>query len=316
MKAFSSAFRSRYTRSVEQRTSRLDPDVRRQLADEIESKLKIQQPPGASEEEEVGGDEEAKQEVTDSTLGDSSPSPPPGRDYGEAGGGESFEDEEDETDIAIDELEVSLGESCEALAKSEEAERFLGSRVAKYRSMLENCAKNIDRMAVDADAGERDGLMGETKESDDVEGGGAAATSEALPTEQEIRAMREKHRKDEESLDKVVEMHKSILADVERMRRKIQDLEKKREDILDRRDECRDFLVAAAQAEDAEIMAGGREATGVGSCPLSLPAVGKTHGRDTTSEKETDLETGELLEQNINENEHIPERKEEHSKDT
>jgi len=285
---------------MDQRTARLDPDVRRQLAEEIESTLKV---PASSEENEEKAQEEeggggGGEEIMSPIQAAAAPSPtalaPRSQGFIETEEAiDTFEDadNEDETDIAISELDIALGESRAGLAKSEEAERFLGARVAKYRSMLNERAAMIDRMGSAAGVKESDGLIEETKFGDDVERG--EGTEEFNPTEQELHAMREKHRKDEEALDKVVEMHKNMLIDIEGMRRKILELEQKREDIFNRRNECRDFLIAAAHAEEAEIIAGDGGAMGVGSCPLPLPMRSKPNGPVARNEK--DPETGECL---------------------
>ena len=69
---------------------------------------------------------------------------------------------------------------------------------------------------------------------------------------QELAEMREQQLKDEQALENVVATHRNMLADVERMRRTIVDLEGKREEILHGRDMARDFLIAAAEAEELE----------------------------------------------------------------
>ena len=51
---------------------------------------------------------------------------------------------------------------------------------------------------------------------------------------------------DEANLQSVVELHKSIIAEIETLRRRVEDLTEKRDDIVKKMDECRDFIIDAA----------------------------------------------------------------------
>lgn len=283
MRSFLNTVKSRYDRTISERTQRLDPDVRRELADEVEAALNIH---------DAGGDGSSHHEAGASV------SP----------GAETLTG--DEIGSAVAEIDEALVASRSKVAELERSEQFVGMRCRRYRLALEDRAAELDRLSRAAVAVEMENedRVAPNKEEDagaeeqkDVEGGGdggggggggisaqhprTAATPMRPPkSAHELAEMREQQLKDEQALENVVATHRNMLADVERMRRTIVDLEGKREEILHGRDMARDFLIAAAEAEELEA-AGELQR---GACPLPPANVMRGPGNelDTTAQSE------------------------------
>ena len=242
MRSILDTVKSRYDRTISERTQRLDPDVRRELADEVESALNIDGEGGGS-----GGD------------------------------GTDGRPSADDIDAATAEIDDAIIASRKKLEELERSEQFVGVRCRRYRLALHDRAAELERLTGGAAAGGVDTLPS-NEEQEDVEGGGGESASQypncppvkSPRSAKELAEMQRKQAKDEAALDKVVDTHRTMLANVESMRRKIADLEVKREEILAGRDMCRDFLLAAAEAEELE--AGGELQRG--ACPLT-PTVGR-----------------------------------------
>jgi hypothetical protein len=264
MKSILNTVKSRYDRTISERTQRLDPDVRRELADEVEAALNINGGRG-----ENGPSKEAGSSVSPVARAALT---------------------SDDIDSAIGQIDDALVMSRAKLAELERSEQFVGVRYRRYRLALEDRAAELDRLsraaAVATEIGDEATVPKDedaVREHDDVEGGGdsgrifAERLRTAVPvtkppkSAQELAEMQEKQAKDEQALEKVKETHRKMLEDVERMRRKIFDLEVKRENILTGRDMARDFLIAAAEAEELE--AAGEFERSV--CPLTLSSVAR-----------------------------------------
>ena len=287
MRSFLNTVKSRYDRTISERTCRLDPDVRRELADEVEAALNIH---------DAGGDGSSHHEAGASV------SPGAGTLTG------------DEIGSAVAEIDEALDISRSKLAELERSEQFVGMRCRRYRLALEDRAAELDRLsraAVTAEMEDENCIAPNNEEDagaeeqEDVEGGGdgggggggggisaqhprTAATPMRPPkSAQELAEMREQHLKDEQALQNVVATHRNMLADVERMRRTIVDLEGKRTDILHGRDMARDFLIAAAEAEELEA-AGELQR---GACPLTPANVTRGPGNELDTSTNVDDET-------------------------
>ena len=290
MKSILSTVKSRYDRTISERTQRLDPDVRRELADEVEAALNITSTNIGSEEAPAAG--------ADTPL------------------------TSDEIDSAISQIDEALAASRTKLSELERSEQFVGVRCRRYRLALEDRAAELDRLsraAVGAaEIGDEDEAPNNEEdtsadaEQQDVEGGvdsgdisaqGQHPRTAAVPmsnppkSAQELAEMQEKQAKDEEALEKVIETHRNMLANVERMRRKIGDLEGKREDILAGRDMARDFLIAAAEAEELEA-AGELQR---GTCPLTSTNVNSTTGPPDAISTEDDGTRGTAQSEEVSE---------------
>lgn len=261
MKSILNSVKSRYDRTISERTQRLDPDVRRELADEVEGALNLTSTNPGSEEAPAAGLLSSPGADTPLTS--------------------------DKIDSAISQIDEALVVSRTKLAELQRSEQFVGVRCRRYRLALEDRAAELDRLsrvaAGTAEIADEDTApsneedTGADAEQEDVEGGvdsgsiSAQHPRTAVPmsnppkSAQELAEMQEKQAKDEEALEKVIKTHRGMLADVERMRRTIVDLEGKREDILAGRDMARDFLIAAAEAEELEA-AGELQR---GTCPLT-----------------------------------------------
>lgn len=100
----------------------------------------------------------------------------------------------------------------------EESEQFLGTRIRKYRKLLAEHQMRIN--------GEEIGITNDEKE---------------------------RHLKQQDQLQlkicDVIDTHKSILREVEILRRKINDLERKRDDLKSDHEQCEEFLIASAKLD-------------------------------------------------------------------
>jgi hypothetical protein len=200
---------------------------------------------------------------------------------------------------SLQEIDGELLEAAQLLATSQEKEQFLGVRARRYRKALDAQAEELrqerNRLGKrrgtgpvnDTDAGTPDNadVNVETVEDLDVD----VETAEELDLERRMK----KWEKDEDALQKIVATHKSILVYCETIRRTIRGLKEKREKVAAQADECQEFLMAAAEAEDAH-MAGtqaaeeeeeeSRTAVEMRSLALSVAPDGEEH--DVESEME------------------------------
>ena len=223
MKSFASTVKSRYTRGISAATKRLDADERRTLADEVEAALASGQ----------------------AAHHDSSP-------VGQY------------IDAYLAQVEENISDAKARLTELESSERFVAMRCRRYRLTLEERASELDRLA--KGVGRDDGATLSMEERDEEGGGfaGKTQTPEEMAASagvhirppqspEELAKMLEKQTRDEEALDGIIETHMGMLANVERMRRKILDLELKRDELTLGRNDMREFLVAAGEAEEIEI---------------------------------------------------------------
>lgn len=127
---------------------------------------------------------------------------------------------------AIAELETALDQCRLSLVKFEQKERFMSMRIQKYRMLIDqrNERANQDTVGLDEDL-EHDNFV---------------------KSENQVRSSADKWDKDEMTLQSVEQVHKNIIADMEVLRRRIRELEEKKEIYLGLREECRDFVLAAA----------------------------------------------------------------------
>ena len=264
------AVRTRYARSIEDCASRLDPDVRRELANQIDSTLRIfdgRGEGGVRCESAEGYAEGVSSPYSSNPCWGQVGAPASGEGSGRTAYGLKHGSLETTVKDAINnmivaDLDSALEESRARLADFESREIFLGMRLASYRKALKIRAEHLEASATKKRGGGDSVLLNEGGE--DSSGGAPELHKE------ENRALWDKHRKNEEALSGVAATYRSILEAVELMRRRISDLEDKREDITRQRAECKDFLIAAALAEEMEMV--GEELSGVGRCPLPLPA--------------------------------------------
>lgn len=147
---------------------------------------------------------------------------------------------------SLREVEGELQEAEILLATSQEKEQFLGVRARRYRKALDAQAEELRQ--------ERNKLRkrrGTVKDADtDVDTADVdVETAEELDLERRM----EKWEKDEDALQQIVATHKSILVNCETIRRTIRGLKEKREQVSAQADECQEFLMAAAEAEEAHL---------------------------------------------------------------
>jgi hypothetical protein len=152
---------------------------------------------------------------------------------------------------SLREIEGELQEAEILLATSQEKEQFLGVRARRYRKALDAQAEQLRQER--NQLGKRRGLSSETDGTGTVNDTDTAdvdvETAETLDLERRM----EKWEKDEDALQKIVATHKDILVYCETIRRTIRGLKEKREKVAAQGDECQEFLMAAAEAEDAHM---------------------------------------------------------------
>ena len=129
---------------------------------------------------------------------------------------QQIEDAIDERPVLI-QLEETIESTTEKLKKMEESERFLFTRISKYRTML---AEEVMRVH----------------------------NGENISNEEKERLIRQNEKYQQQICD-VIDVHKNILVNVELLRRKLKDLEDKKEDMLGKFEECEEFVVASARLE-------------------------------------------------------------------
>jgi hypothetical protein len=152
---------------------------------------------------------------------------------------------------SLREIEGELAEAEHLLLTSQGKEQFLGVRVRKYRKALDDQAEQLRR--------ERNQLKKRDPETAATDGGATdgvgdvdtADMDEETAEERELERRMEKWEKDEDALQKIVATHKDILVYCETIRRKIRELKAKREEVSSKAQECQEFLLAAAEAEEA-----------------------------------------------------------------
>mmetsp|Transcript_9683 Transcript_9683/g.13556 ORF Transcript_9683/g.13556 Transcript_9683/m.13556 type:complete len:297 (-) Transcript_9683:114-1004(-) len=241
-------------RSLEARTAALDRDVRSALANEIESSLGMQNCDSHDDGDSDRDDEENSLE--DNPLIQQQQDP----DAVAAS---------EETSRSLAELDIVLSKCRSSLAKFERAEKFVSIRVNSYRKMLSEQSARFSsenyRERKARESGSRRRIICETREEDELEeeialtSAGHDSELGGLSQEEKERQQRfeeeekEKLLHNKKSLEKVEETHRTMVENISSMKLRIATLERKREEIILARNECRDFLVAAAEAEEYEM---------------------------------------------------------------
>mmetsp|Transcript_8185 Transcript_8185/g.18385 ORF Transcript_8185/g.18385 Transcript_8185/m.18385 type:complete len:275 (-) Transcript_8185:118-942(-) len=154
-----------------------------------------------------------------------------------------------ETDLA--QIEAELTHAKATLAEFQKKETFLGQRSRQYRLALDDRARRLAEEQREL----QHQLKSNSDDDDDIEDN--ALTRQR---QQVLEERMEKWEKDEDALTTIVETHKEILANCERIRRKIKELEKKQVECRQMSNENQDFLQAAISNDDEE--GGGEDADG------------------------------------------------------
>lgn len=111
-------------------------------------------------------------------------------------------------DDAIESTQITI-------EKMEESEQFLGTRIRRYRQMLAEHQMRIDDNYEVFSLSDRNRYV-------------------------------EQQEKFQQQICDVIDIHRNILIELERLRWKLKDLEKKRTDFMTKREECEQFLVLAS----------------------------------------------------------------------
>jgi hypothetical protein len=151
----------------------------------------------------------------------------------------------------VREIEGELQEAEKLLATSQEKEQFLGVRARRYRKALDAQAEELRQER--NKLGKRRGTSSETDGTGTVNDTDTADVDVETAEELDLERRMEKWEKDEDALQKIVATHKDILVYCETIRRTIRELKAKREKVAAQADECQEFLMAAAEAEDAHM---------------------------------------------------------------
>lgn len=145
----------------------------------------------------------------------------------------------EEVESSLADLEGTLRESKASLEVFERKERFLGVRIDRYRVLMDKRVRSLMDKLHQTNRNNDDDLTSSYDEDDDddLENKNSDNMREQLDT----------LLTDQKSLSSVEELHKEIIMQIEVSRRNIHELEEKQDDIMKKRDECRDFLVVAAE---------------------------------------------------------------------
>ncbi len=169
--------------------------------------------------------------------------------------------------MVIKDLNKTIYQTKETMAKMRESEEFLDTRIRKYRSLLDKqsvklCSRHLilgnDHIIV---RGENNDYYGEnsqgTKDSEDGINTGAQYTID-VEKEADIKKQFQQQEENEKKLSAVLDVQKDILTEIEVMRRKLIDLEQRRDSLVLKREECEEFLVRSAEIDmQNEAMANG-----------------------------------------------------------
>lgn len=132
----------------------------------------------------------------------------------------------EEVELSLAETESALVNAASSLVDHERRERFIGERIGYYRTLIRRREDGIQNVKTDSSN------RSEDDNYEDLE------CSTLSPTK-----LRTKHMTDQANLQGVVELHKSIIAEIETLRRRVEDLTEKRDDIVKKIEECRDIIV-------------------------------------------------------------------------
>lgn len=152
----------------------------------------------------------------------------------------------EEVESSLAELEVTIAECTSSLEEFNTKERFIGTRIDSYRKLMKQREELMSTlMQKQSTTTTPASNCNEEKNEllDDVE------SKESLSdnTKTQLDTLQTKHAADEKSLQEVIELHKYMISEIERLRRRIADLESKKESIEKQREECQDFLMAAEE---------------------------------------------------------------------
>jgi hypothetical protein len=111
-------------------------------------------------------------------------------------------------DDAIESTQITI-------EKMEESEQFLGTRIRRYRQMLAEHQMRIDN------------------------------NYDVFSIRDRYRHVEQQEKYQQQICD-VIDIHRNILIELERLRRKLKDLEKKRTDFMTKREECEQYLALAS----------------------------------------------------------------------
>lgn len=153
----------------------------------------------------------------------------------------ALELDHEQVESSLADLETTLAESKTSLEKFEKKERFLGLRLGRYRELMDRREDHMNNLMERMQQTNSNGELLSDNDEDDVE------NTNLDHLREQIETLEAKHAADQISLRSVEDCHKDIIVQIEELRRNIRDLEEKQESIGKQRDECRDFLVAAAE---------------------------------------------------------------------
>ncbi|KAL7464542.1 hypothetical protein ACHAXS_004873 [Conticribra weissflogii] len=156
---------------------------------------------------------------------------------------DEFDNESDE--LALAELNTTLEQCKVSLELFETRERFLWTRITRYRQLMKKKEQFIFDLQNKCAASRNEDANAITDDYDEENRN--CDNNEYNEHQKQVDSLKEKHSRDRENLSSVEQIYKEILTEMEILRRKIHDLEEKRTIISRKREECQEFLIAAAE---------------------------------------------------------------------
>ena len=150
----------------------------------------------------------------------------------------------EEVESSLAELEVTIAECTSSLEEFNTKERFICTRIDSYQKLMKQREELMSTLMQQSNTTPASNNNEEKNELlDDVE----SKKSSDGSNKAQLDTLQTKHEADEKSLQEVIELHKYMISEIERLRRRISDLESKKESIEKQREECQDFLMAAEE---------------------------------------------------------------------
>ena len=153
---------------------------------------------------------------------------------------------QNEVEMSLAETESALVNAASSLVDHERRERFIGERIGYYRTLIRRRKDVIQILEADYSSN-----RSEDDNDEDLECSTLSPTNPRKTRQHDERlvALRTKHMTDEASLQGVVELHKSIIAEIETLRRRVEDLTEKRDNIVKKMEKCRDLIVDSSTVD-------------------------------------------------------------------
>eukprot|EP00551_Chaetoceros_affinis_P017389 CAMPEP_0203706918 /NCGR_PEP_ID=MMETSP0091-20130426/54561_1 /ASSEMBLY_ACC=CAM_ASM_001089 /TAXON_ID=426623 /ORGANISM="Chaetoceros affinis, Strain CCMP159" /LENGTH=313 /DNA_ID=CAMNT_0050582917 /DNA_START=43 /DNA_END=984 /DNA_ORIENTATION=+ len=151
--------------------------------------------------------------------------------------------------MVIKDLNKTIYKTKEAMAKMQESENFLDTRIRKYRSLLDR--KSVILCSRHLTVG-NDHIIVQNEQDNEVSGDGMNGGAKIIvdvEKEADIKKQFKQQEENEKKLSAVLDVQKNILTEIEIMRRKLIDLEQRRDSLVLKQEECEEFLIVSAEID-------------------------------------------------------------------